>query len=52
MTGCLQGWLLIMSVWFEIRDKKQRAQDLNGEVVAEGDGSIVNERTRLVRSET
>ena len=52
VTGCLQGWLLAMSVWFEIRDRKQKSQELNGEVGAEVDERIVDERTRLVGSET
>lgn len=52
VTGCLQGWLLVMGIWFEMRARRQGGQLANGEVENESAEQSADERTRLLHGET
>ena len=52
VTGCLQGSLLTMGVWFEIRNRRLKGHAGDAQAEAIPDGSTTDERTRLVGNET
>ena len=46
VTGCLQGWLLVMSIWFEVRDRRQKGRSEARR--DETDQNTPDDRTRLL----
>ena len=52
VTGCLQGSLLIMGVWFELRDRRSKNHTANFQAEGIRDDTTADERTRLMGNDT